>query len=69
VIVACRSLDRGNAAAERMRAEVNGGQVRMVELDLASLKSVKKCAEELLTSESAIHLLINNAGQSPYPSC
>jgi NAD(P)-dependent dehydrogenase (short-subunit alcohol dehydrogenase family) len=63
VVVACRSLERGNAAVERMRAEVSGAQARVVQLDLASLKSVKQCAEELLASESAIHLLINNAGQ------
>jgi NAD(P)-dependent dehydrogenase (short-subunit alcohol dehydrogenase family) len=62
VVVACRSLELGKAAAERMQAEVPGGQVRVVELDLASLKSVKQCAEELLASEPAIHLLINNAG-------
>jgi NAD(P)-dependent dehydrogenase (short-subunit alcohol dehydrogenase family) len=61
-VVTSLSLELGNVAAERMQAEVPGGQVRVVELDLASLKSVKQCAEELLASEPAIHLLINNAG-------
>ncbi|KAF4526253.1 hypothetical protein B566_EDAN001938 [Ephemera danica] len=63
VIVACRSVERGQSAAERLRAAVSdNAEVRVVRLDLASLKSVKKCAEEILTTEPIIHLLINNAG-------
>ena len=34
----------------------------MVQLDLASLKSVRKCAETLLQTEDKIDCLINNAG-------
>ncbi|KAF4526251.1 hypothetical protein B566_EDAN001936 [Ephemera danica] len=65
VIVACRSMERGQAAAERLRAAVSdNAEVRVVRLDLASLKSVKQCAEELIATEPAIHLLINNAGMT-----
>ena len=35
-----------------------------MQLDLASLKSVRSFAETFLRSESRLDLLINNAGQS-----
>lgn len=35
-----------------------------MQLDLASLKSVRSFAENFLQSESRLDLLINNAGQS-----
>lgn len=36
----------------------------VIELDLGSLKSVKKCAETILNKYSQINILINNAGVS-----
>jgi len=38
------------------------GELAICYLDLSKLKSVRECAKYLLTTESAIHLLINNAG-------
>lgn len=34
----------------------------MVELDLASLESVRQCAKKILETESKLDVLINNAG-------
>ncbi|KAF4525465.1 hypothetical protein B566_EDAN004877 [Ephemera danica] len=62
VILACRSTERAEGAAKKLRDAITGAQVRIVSLDLASLRSVKSCADEILLSETAIHLLINNAG-------
>lgn len=31
-------------------------------IDFASLKNVRKCAEEILKEEKCIHILLNNAG-------
>jgi NAD(P)-dependent dehydrogenase (short-subunit alcohol dehydrogenase family) len=63
VVLACRNAQKADAAAEKLRAEVSGAQVRVVHLNLASLKSVKQCAELLNNTENSIHLLINNAGK------
>ncbi|XP_011861132.1 PREDICTED: retinol dehydrogenase 11-like [Vollenhovia emeryi] len=48
--------------ADRKQFQGNPGELAVYHLDLCSLKSVKKCAKNLVKNESAIHLLINNAG-------
>jgi short-subunit dehydrogenase len=35
----------------------------VVKLDLASLASVRQCAQDLLRTETQIHILVNNAGK------
>ncbi|KAI5739272.1 hypothetical protein M8J77_017177 [Diaphorina citri] len=66
VIMACRSLEKAETAADDIRTSLKDvkdtGEVVIRQLDLSSLKSVRKCAQEILDNESAIHLLINNAG-------
>ncbi|KAK7868685.1 hypothetical protein R5R35_006976 [Gryllus longicercus] len=66
VIMACRNLEKAERAAECVRVRTVGaegaGAVRVVQLDLSSLASVRACAKLLLDSEPRIHLLINNAG-------
>ncbi|XP_059470632.1 retinol dehydrogenase 12-like [Neocloeon triangulifer] len=62
VIMANRNVELSEKAAMKLREEVPNCDVRVVQLNLASLNSVKKCAEELLKSEPKINLLINNAG-------
>lgn len=59
VLLACRQADRGQAAVARLRAEVPGASAEFRPLDLASLASVERCADEL---DGPLHLLINNAG-------
>jgi NAD(P)-dependent dehydrogenase (short-subunit alcohol dehydrogenase family) len=41
VVLACRSLARGEAAAEALRAETDNPNITVMELDLASLASVR----------------------------
>lgn len=60
--MACRNTQKAEAAADKLRAEVEDAKVRVVHLDLASLKSVQHCAELLSITEDHINLLINNAG-------
>lgn len=45
----------------------NVGELAIYYLDLCSLKSVRDCAKNLLTNETAIHILINNAGVANLP--
>src|SRR6202040_1571777 len=50
VVGAARDLKKAEAATAQVRkdAAANGGSFALVELDLASLKSVRACAEGLL---------------------
>jgi NAD(P)-dependent dehydrogenase (short-subunit alcohol dehydrogenase family) len=68
VILACRDLRRARDAADEIRRRASGcegaGEVVLVRLDLASLDSVRECAQHLLRTEKQLHLLINNAGES-----
>jgi len=61
--MANRNIEFSANAAQKLRAVVPGCQLEIVHLNLASLKSVKKCALEILAKESKIDLLINNAGE------
>ncbi|RRA49074.1 oxidoreductase [Acidipila sp. EB88] len=67
VVLACRSIDRGNAAAERIRAEVSGAQVFVAHLDLSSLASVRSFAAMALEAGGALDILVNNAGIMALP--
>jgi retinol dehydrogenase-12 len=62
VHMACRSLDRGQEAADRIRADVPGADLELWELDLDSLAGVRASAEEFLARDEPLHLLVNNAG-------
>ncbi|KAJ8332749.1 hypothetical protein SKAU_G00425380 [Synaphobranchus kaupii] len=62
VILACRSKRRAEAAVYDIRRESGNSEVVYMQLDLASLKSVRSFAETFLKTEPRLDLLINNAG-------
>ena len=62
VVMAVRNLDKGKAAVEEIVADAAGADVHLVQLDLASLDSIRSAAEELRSRHDRIDLLINNAG-------
>ncbi|XP_071328066.1 dehydrogenase/reductase SDR family member 13-like isoform X3 [Trachinotus anak] len=62
VILACRNKERAEAAAFDIRRESGNNQVVFMQLDLASLKSVRRFAETFLKTEPRLDILINNAG-------
>ena len=66
VILLCRSLERGEAAATTIKA-ATGGEVEVEKLDLASLASVRECAAKLVLTLEKIHILVNNAGVMACP--
>jgi protochlorophyllide reductase len=47
LILACRSAERGTAAAERVREQAPGASVEVLELNLASLASVRSAVDAL----------------------
>merc|ERR1712223_1813447 len=62
VIICCRDMKRANAGMADIKADSGSDLVEVLQLDLASLKSVRSCAETLLEKEEKIDYLINNAG-------
>ena len=62
VILAVRSIDRGEKAALDIRKEFPKSSVEVMKLDLSSLASVESFAKEFLGRYKHLDFLINNAG-------
>lgn len=63
VYIAGRSPERLRTAIEQMKASSNNPlDLRMIEMDLQSLRSVIDGAEAFTKQESRLDILINNAG-------
>ena len=67
VILACRSVEKGENAAVDVRKRSGNDNVVFVQLDLASLDSIREFAEKILEEEPQIDILINNAGVMMIP--
>src|SRR5579864_2200119 len=66
---AARDLEKASAATAQVRKDAasNGGSFELVALDLASLKSVRACAGELLARGETFDVVIANAGVMATP--
>lgn len=62
VILACRNRDKAEGAIAEIQQQTGSTDVLYMQLDLASLKSVRCFSQTFLKSESRLDLLINNAG-------
>ncbi|XP_014285498.2 retinol dehydrogenase 11 [Halyomorpha halys] len=62
VIMACRDLEKAEAAASGIRKRVPEANLKVMRLDLSSLESVRSFCKDFLASYDNLHLLINNAG-------
>jgi NAD(P)-dependent dehydrogenase (short-subunit alcohol dehydrogenase family) len=68
VIGAARNLSKAQGATEQVRAQAaRGGSLQLVQLDLASLDSVRRCADGLLAAGQSFDLIIANAGVMACP--
>jgi NAD(P)-dependent dehydrogenase (short-subunit alcohol dehydrogenase family) len=68
VVGAARDLNKAEAATAQVRAQAaNGGGLELVELDLASLASVRACADALVAAGKTFDLVIANAGVMACP--
>ncbi|KAG4068981.1 hypothetical protein HA402_005642 [Bradysia odoriphaga] len=62
IYLAARGEKRGNEAAEAIRRSTGNRDVKFMQLDLGSLKSVRKFSETFHQEETRLDILINNAG-------
>jgi NAD(P)-dependent dehydrogenase (short-subunit alcohol dehydrogenase family) len=62
VVIAVRNLQKGNAALDKIKAGYQNADVRVIELNLADLESIRNFAAEFKSNFSRLDLLINNGG-------
>jgi NAD(P)-dependent dehydrogenase (short-subunit alcohol dehydrogenase family) len=67
VILACRDRVKAERAADQIRAGLGPVSLSIVQLDLASLASVRSAAAEIRAACPRLDLLINNAGVMAVP--
>ncbi len=67
VVMAVRDRDKAAAAVDVIRRESPDASLELVDLDLASLDSVRAAAEQILDRHRAVDLLVNNAGLMATP--
>jgi len=68
VVGAARDLSKAQAATEQVRTQAaSGGSLSLVQLDLASLDSVRRCADGLLAAGKPFDVIIANAGVMACP--
>jgi NAD(P)-dependent dehydrogenase (short-subunit alcohol dehydrogenase family) len=67
VVLAVRNPEKGAEAVQMIQKEVDavngGGKVEALHLDLASLRSVHKFAQDFKQKNQQLHVLVNNAGE------
>jgi NAD(P)-dependent dehydrogenase (short-subunit alcohol dehydrogenase family) len=64
-ILACRSRQRGETAAEEIMDEVPAAELQVVQVDLSDLEQVRRVAQEIKELAPHLDVLINNAGYLP----
>ncbi|HLY54784.1 MAG TPA: SDR family NAD(P)-dependent oxidoreductase [Stellaceae bacterium] len=68
VVGAARDLEKARGATGQVRAQAaEGGGLELVELDLASLRNVRACADALIASGKPFDVVICNAGVMACP--
>jgi NAD(P)-dependent dehydrogenase (short-subunit alcohol dehydrogenase family) len=67
-ILACRSMEKAQAALDQIQTEIPDAPVEIMYLDLASLESVHRFADQFKAEYDRLDVLVNNAGimMSPY---
>ena len=61
-VLACRSMDKAQTALNLILEEIPDAKAEVMQLDLMSLKSIRKFAEEFKTKYKRLDVLLNNAG-------
>jgi NAD(P)-dependent dehydrogenase (short-subunit alcohol dehydrogenase family) len=61
VVMGCRDAAKGEAAAQRLCAEIPGARLEVMVVDLAELASIRRFAQAFAARHPALDILCNNA--------
>jgi NAD(P)-dependent dehydrogenase (short-subunit alcohol dehydrogenase family) len=67
VVLACRNLEKGQAAIDAIRAATPDARLVLERLDLGDLSTVRSFAAKFLKEHARLDVLINNAGIMAIP--
>ena len=67
VLLLCRDISKATDLAFELSSLTHQGSAQAYHLDLASLASVKKCADQIMANELRLDFLVNNAGIAMCP--
>jgi len=67
VVLACRSLPRGEDAKKKILADTPNAHVDVMKLDLASLTSIRDFVQAFKSKYTRLDILLNNAGIMTIP--
>lgn len=62
VIMACRSVEKGESAVEKIKKEFPKSSLKVMDLDLAELSSIKNFSQLFHENYESLDILCNNAG-------
>lgn len=62
VYIACRNVAKGEEALKEIKKKSGSDKVQFLQLDLASLDSVREFSKKFHEAEPKLHILVNNAG-------
>lgn len=68
VVMAVRNMDKGQAAADRITAEIPAADLELRQLDLGTLDSVRAFAAAVREEHDHVDILLNNAGIMATPA-
>ncbi|MEJ2050920.1 MAG: oxidoreductase [Calditrichota bacterium] len=68
VILACRVVEKAKRAADQIHSEIPGARTEILQIDLASLESIREFAAAFTAEHDRLDVLLNNAGimMSPF---
>lgn len=68
VILACRSIEKAESAAVKIREEYADALLKVMQLDLSDLSSIRAFSKEFLKDYTSLDILCNNAGVMQTPN-
>jgi NAD(P)-dependent dehydrogenase (short-subunit alcohol dehydrogenase family) len=66
-ILACRNMGKATKARDNIKKEIPDARVKVIQLDLASLRSIREFAEKFKKGYKRLDVLVNNAGIMAVP--
>ena len=67
VVMACRNMTKAEESLQQIKGLVPNADIEIIQVDLGNLRSIHECADDFMTGNGELHMLINNAGIGGFP--